>query len=93
MLWVLFSIGYQGEWEERCEVQRYNDVAGRLRRARCDSCAGRGDYVLKQPRSQYVEFWNNILVPKFVRCKHILVGGLTLHSEKIFPSLQGQEGR
>lgn len=39
------------------------------------------------PRSQYVDFWNNILVPKFVRWQHILVGGLTLHSAKIFPSL------
>ena len=48
--------------------------------------------VLAQPRSQYVEFWNNILVPKFVRWRHILVGGLTLHSEKIFPSLQVNKG-
>ena len=48
--------------------------------------------VLEQPRSQYVEFWNNILVPKFVRWKYILVGGLTLHSEKIFPSLQVEKG-
>jgi ubiquinone/menaquinone biosynthesis C-methylase UbiE len=48
--------------------------------------------VLEQPKSQYVEFWNNILVPKFVRWKHILVGGLTLHSEKIFPSLQVNKG-
>jgi len=26
-------------------------------------------------RSQYVEFWNSVLVPKFVRWRHILVGG------------------
>ena len=44
------------------------------------------------PRSQYVDFWNNILVPKFVRWRHILVGGLTLHSEKIFPSLEVKAG-
>lgn len=37
-------------------------------------------------RSQYVDFWNDVLVPKFVRWRHILVGGLTLHSEKVFPS-------
>jgi ubiquinone/menaquinone biosynthesis C-methylase UbiE len=43
-------------------------------------------------RSQYVDFWNNILVPKFVRWRHILVGGLTLHSAKIFPSLAAREG-
>jgi ubiquinone/menaquinone biosynthesis C-methylase UbiE len=48
--------------------------------------------VAAQPRSQYVEFWNNILVPKFVRWRHILVGGLTLHSQRIFPSLQVNEG-
>jgi ubiquinone/menaquinone biosynthesis C-methylase UbiE len=48
--------------------------------------------VSAQPRSQYVEFWNSILVPKFVRWRHILVGGLTLHSEKIFPSLQVNKG-
>jgi ubiquinone/menaquinone biosynthesis C-methylase UbiE len=45
-----------------------------------------------QPRSQYVEFWNSILVPKFVRWRHILVGGLTLHSARIFPSLQVNKG-
>jgi ubiquinone/menaquinone biosynthesis C-methylase UbiE len=48
--------------------------------------------VAEQPRSQYVEFWNSILVPKFVRWRHILVGGLTLHSEKIFPSLKVNKG-
>jgi ubiquinone/menaquinone biosynthesis C-methylase UbiE len=44
------------------------------------------------PRSQYVDFWNSILVPKFVRWRHILVDGLTLHSEKVFPSLEVHEG-
>jgi ubiquinone/menaquinone biosynthesis C-methylase UbiE len=48
--------------------------------------------VSAQSRSQYVEFWNDILVPKFVRWRHILVGGLTLHSERIFPSLQVNKG-
>jgi hypothetical protein len=28
--------------------------------------------VSVQSRSQYVEFWNSILVPKFVRWRHIL---------------------
>jgi len=40
------------------------------------------------PRSQYVDFWNDVLVPKFVRWKHIIVDGLTLHSEAIFPTLR-----
>jgi SAM-dependent methyltransferase len=44
------------------------------------------------PRSQYVDFWNAILVPKFVRWRHILVGGLTLHSAAIFPTLAVREG-
>jgi ubiquinone/menaquinone biosynthesis C-methylase UbiE len=44
------------------------------------------------PRSQYVDFWNTILVPKFVRWRHILVDGLTLHSAKVFPSLAVKKG-
>src|SRR5437870_2999321 len=48
--------------------------------------------VAAAPRSQYVDFWNTVLVPKFVRWRHILVGGLTLHSAKIFPSLAVREG-
>ena len=44
------------------------------------------------PRSQYVDFWNTVLVPKFVQWRHILVGGLTLHSAKVFPSLAVKQG-
>ena len=44
------------------------------------------------PRSQYVDFWNAVLVPKFVRWRHILVDGLTLHSAKVFPSLAVKPG-
>jgi len=43
-------------------------------------------------RSEYVDFWNEVLVPKFVRWKHVLVGGLTLHSAKVFPSLKVMPG-
>jgi len=35
----------------------------------------------------FVEFWNEVLAPKFIRFKHVLVDGLTQHSEAIFPSL------
>ena len=42
--------------------------------------------------TEFVEFWNEILVPKFIKYKHILVGGLSHHSEKIFPSLNINEG-
>src|SRR5215207_8031148 len=44
------------------------------------------------PPSQYVDFWNSVLVPKFVRWRHILVDGLTLHSAKVFPSLAVKPG-
>lgn len=49
----------------------------------------------RQENSQsadYVDFWNEILVPKFVRYKHILVDGLTHHSEAIFPDLPVRRG-
>jgi ubiquinone/menaquinone biosynthesis C-methylase UbiE len=45
-----------------------------------------------EPRNEYVDFWNTVLVPKFVRWRHILVDGLTLHSAKVFPSLEVHEG-
>jgi ubiquinone/menaquinone biosynthesis C-methylase UbiE len=48
--------------------------------------------VQSQPKSQYINFWNEILVPKFIRWKHILVDGLTLHSEAIFPTLPVKSG-
>ena len=46
----------------------------------------------EKSRSQYVDFWNNVLVPKFVRWRHILVDGLTLHSAEVFPSLAVRPG-
>lgn len=42
--------------------------------------------------SEFVQFWNEILVPKFVRYKHVLVGGLTKHSDAIFPRLEVNPG-
>jgi ubiquinone/menaquinone biosynthesis C-methylase UbiE len=48
--------------------------------------------VATESRSQYVDFWNNVLVPKFVRWRHIIVDGLTLHSAKVFPSLEVRKG-
>lgn len=38
--------------------------------------------------SSSVQFWNSVLVPKFAKYRHILVGGLSLHSAKVFPTLQ-----
>lgn len=46
----------------------------------------------ERPQSQYVDFWNEVLVPKFIRWKHIIVDGLTLHSEAIFPTLRVKAG-
>ncbi len=42
--------------------------------------------------TEFVDFWNEVLVPKFIKFKHVLVGGLTHHSEAIFPTLQVKEG-
>ena len=44
------------------------------------------------PPSEFVQFWNEILVPKFVKYKHVLVGGLGKHSAAIFPKLEVNEG-
>jgi ubiquinone/menaquinone biosynthesis C-methylase UbiE len=40
----------------------------------------------------FVQFWNEVLAPKFIRFKHVLVDGLTRHSEAIFPSLPVRQG-
>ena len=44
------------------------------------------------PGREFVDFWNEILVPKFTRFKHILVDGLTHHSAAIFPDLPVKAG-
>ncbi len=45
-----------------------------------------------ETRTEYVDFWNEILVPKFVRWKHIIVDGLTHHSAAVFPRLSVRPG-
>ncbi len=40
----------------------------------------------------FVQFWNEVLAPKFIRFKHVLVDGLTQHSEAVFPSLPVHPG-
>jgi len=42
--------------------------------------------------TEFVKFWNEVLAPKFIKFKHILVDGLTHHSEAIFPSLPVNAG-
>ncbi len=46
----------------------------------------------QEPSTEFVDFWNEILVPKFMKYRHILVDGLAHHSAAIFPSLQVREG-
>lgn len=40
----------------------------------------------------FVQFWNEVLAPKFMRFRHVLVGGLTHHSEAVFPDLPVRAG-
>jgi ubiquinone/menaquinone biosynthesis C-methylase UbiE len=42
--------------------------------------------------SEFVRFWNDVLAPKFVRFKHILAGGLSRHSDAVFPTLPVRSG-
>lgn len=44
------------------------------------------------PQSEFVEFWNRILVPKFITWKHVLVDGLSRHSDAILPKLTVNPG-
>ena len=45
------------------------------------------------PASPLVEFWNDILVPKCLAYQHILVGGLSRHSDHVFPDLPVHQGQ
>ncbi len=40
----------------------------------------------------FVQFWNDVLAPKFILFKHILVDGLSRHSEAVFPALPVKPG-
>lgn len=57
-----------------------------------DAAVETGRNEAQTQRNEYVDFWNEILVPKFVRWKHVLVDGLTHHSDKVFPKLAVKEG-
>ncbi|MEV8468128.1 methyltransferase domain-containing protein [Fluviibacterium sp. DFM31] len=43
--------------------------------------------------SPLVDFWNDVLAPKFIQYRHILVGGLSRHSEVVFPMLAVEKGQ
>ena len=42
--------------------------------------------------TEFVQFWNEVLGPKFNRFRHVLAGGLTYHSEAVFPRLPVKPG-
>ena len=42
--------------------------------------------------SEFVQFWNEVLAPKFIKFKHILVDGLSQHSAAVFPTLPVRAG-
>lgn len=46
----------------------------------------------KHDDTEFVQFWNEVLAPKFTRFRHVLVGGLTYHSEAVFPNLPVRAG-
>lgn len=48
--------------------------------------------IAQTEQSEFVKFWNEILVPKFNRFRHVLQGGLSKHSDAIFPKLEVHEG-
>jgi len=48
--------------------------------------------AIVSPPSEFVQFWNEILVTKFVKYKHVLVGGLRKHSAAIFPKIEVNPG-
>ena len=43
--------------------------------------------------SPLVDFWNDVLAPKFTRYRHVLEGGLSRHSETVFPMLGVAQGQ
>ena len=48
--------------------------------------------VRKQEDTEFVRFWNEVLAPKFISFRHILVGGLSRHSREVLPRLPVRKG-
>ena len=49
------------------------------------------DHAL-QDDTEFVRFWNEVLAPKFIKFKHVLVDGLSQHSAAIMPNLPVKPG-
>ena len=45
-----------------------------------------------QADTEFVQFWNTVLEPKFTKYRHILQGGLSRHSAAIIPKLPIERG-
>ncbi|WP_172330647.1 class I SAM-dependent methyltransferase [Mangrovicoccus sp. HB161399] len=45
-----------------------------------------------QDDTALVSFWNEVLAPKFIRYRHVLVGGLSRHSAEVMPALGVRPG-
>jgi len=76
----------------RVVANAFADKVSRLKRVGRSTMAVETLDQNQRQSSQYIDFWNSVLVPKFIRWKHILVDGLTLHSEAIFPTLAVKPG-
>jgi ubiquinone/menaquinone biosynthesis C-methylase UbiE len=50
------------------------------------------DNTLVDEDTAFVQFWNEVLAPKFIRFKHVLVDGLARHSRAVLPSLPVHSG-
>ena len=48
--------------------------------------------VPDQKDTEFVQFWNEVLAPKFIRFRHVLVGGLSRHSREVLPRLPVKKG-
>jgi ubiquinone/menaquinone biosynthesis C-methylase UbiE len=46
----------------------------------------------KSNDTEFVQFWNTILEPKFTKYRHILQGGLSRHSAAVIPNLPIEKG-
>jgi ubiquinone/menaquinone biosynthesis C-methylase UbiE len=67
------------------------------RRTSADHFRNTGELIMStthaiETNSRYIEFWNSVLAPKFNVWRHILAGGLNLHSAKVFPALPVNRG-
>lgn len=43
--------------------------------------------IIEPDQTAIVEFWNEVLAPKFLQYQHVLVGGLSRHSAAVLPAL------